>query len=135
MNHIGLIDDEGMHGREDVICVQLQMAQQKLGCGNDNIGELVQATLLSVSLTAFTHLLLDVIVVKSNAVHLVAAKAGEALKAAEGLHAQLLRGDQHHCLHSLRIRWKGEDLLDRGNGVSHSFSRSGAGLHQNVLSG
>lgn len=134
-DHIGLVDDEGVHRRENVVCVQLQMAQQKFGSGNDNISELVQAALLSVSPIAFYHLLLDVVVVKSDTVHLVTAKAGEALKAVVGLHAQLLRGHQHHRLHALRIRGKREDLLDRGNGVRHRLSGTGARLHQDILSG
>lgn len=52
IDHIGFVDDEGVHRRENVVCVQLQVAQQKLGSGNDNISELVQAALLSVSPTA-----------------------------------------------------------------------------------
>lgn len=69
------------------------MAQQKFWSGNDNISELIQAALLSISLVVCHYLLLNIVIVKSNTVHLIAAEAGKALEAVERLHAQLLRRD------------------------------------------
>lgn len=134
INHIGLIDDERMHIGQQILRVKLQVVQQQLGRRNHNIGVLVQQTLLHITHDNDSHLLLHIRVIQSHAVHLIAAKASEALKAVVRLHAQLLRRNEDNCFDSLRASGKSEDLLDRRDGIGHRLSRTRSGLHENVLS-
>ena len=114
--------------------MKLQVVQQQLGRRNHNIGVLVQQPLLQIPHNSDFHLLLHIRVIQSHAVHLIAAKASEALKAVVRLHAQLLRRNEDNRFDSLRASGKSEDLLDRRDGIGHRLSRTRSGLHENDLS-